>query len=193
VNRAQALAIALVLLAAGAALAVFTARGGATPVAFDGTVRARRIPAVVLTDDRGAPLRLDAPAHGAIVIAGYTRCTDECPLTLAKVATALRPLDHRTRPQAVFVTVDPVHDDPATLHRYLRAWDNTIAGATGERATLSRVLVALGAGDGRGPARDHDTRAFIVGRGGDVRAELPADATPATITAALRALGEEHT
>jgi protein SCO1 len=189
-NRAQGFAAALVF-AIGLALAVFSARasgGGAPSVSFDGTVHARRIPAVTLTDDRGAPLRLDAPARGAIVVLGYTRCADQCPLTLAKVAAALRPLDRRTRPQAVLVTVDPAHDDPASLHRYLGAWDNTIAGATGDPATLARLYVALGAGDGRAPARDHDTRVFVVDRNGEVRNELAPDASPATIASSLRSL-----
>ncbi|HYZ15942.1 MAG TPA: SCO family protein [Candidatus Acidoferrum sp.] len=190
-TRVQLFALALVL-GAGLALAVLTARGGGTsPVAFDGTVQAHRVPDVTLTDDRGAPLRLDAPKHGAIVVLGYTRCTDECPLTLAKVASALRALGSRPRPRAVFVTVDPAHDDPATLHRYLAAWENAIAGATGEPGTLARLFLALGAGDGRAPLRDHDTRAFILDRHGEVRTELAADASPAAIAATLRALAAE--
>jgi cytochrome oxidase Cu insertion factor (SCO1/SenC/PrrC family) len=91
----------------------------------------------------------------------------------------------------VFVTVDPAHDDPATLHRYLAAWENAIAGATTDPQTLAMLFVALGAGDGRAPARDHDTRVFLVDRSGDVRTELSADATPAMITAALRSLAAE--
>ncbi|MGH7708478.1 MAG: SCO family protein, partial [Vulcanimicrobiaceae bacterium] len=120
---------------------------------------------VTLTDDRGAPLRLDESAHGTIVVLGYTRCTDVCPVTLAKLAT---------------------------LHRYLGAWENAIVGATGSPTTLARLFVALGAGDGRASVRDHDARVFVVDRYGDVRAELAADATPATIGATLRALAAER-
>ncbi len=154
--------------------------------------QAYRVPAVTLTDDRGAPLRLDESAHGTIVVLGYTRCTDVCPVTLAKLATALRALDRRARPRVVFVTVDPAYDSPATLHRYLGAWENAIVGATGSPTTLARLFVALGAGDGRASVRDHDARVFVVDRYGDVRAELAADATPATIGATLRALAAER-
>ena len=187
-SRAESLAVALVF-AAGLALTMFVARAGSgTFIAFDGTVHARRIPAVTLTDDRNAPLRLDAPARGAIVVLGYTHCADQCPLTLAKVAAALRPLDPRTRPQAVLVTADPAHDDPVTLRRYLAAWNNTITGATADPATLAKFYVALGAGDGRTAARDHDTRAFIVDQNGEIRNELAPDVSPATIASALRSL-----
>jgi len=186
-SRAESLAVALVF-AAGIATTVFSAHGGGTPIAFDGSVHARRIPAVTLIDDRNAPLRLDAPTHGSIVVLGYTRCADQCPLTLAKVAAALRPLDARTRPQAVLVTVDPAHDDPATLHQFLSAWNNTIIGATGEPTKLAKLYVALGAGDGRAPPRDHDTRIFIVDRNGDVRYEFAPDVSPAAVASALRSL-----
>ena len=187
-SRTESLAVAL-LFAAGLTLTTFAAHaGGGTPIALDGTVRARHIPAVTLTDDRNAPLRLDTPAHGAIVILGYTRCADQCPLTLAKVAAALRPLDSHTRPQAVLVTVDPAHDDASTLHQYLAAWNNTITGATGDATTLAKLYVALGAGDGRAPPRDHDTRVFVVDRNGEVRNELAPDISPATIASALRSL-----
>ncbi len=187
-SRAENLAVAAVFVA-GLALTTFVARAGSgTFIAFDGTVHARRIPAVTLTDDRNAPLRLDAPPRGAIVVLGYTRCADQCPLTLAKVAAALRPLDPRTRPQAVLVTVDPSHDNPATLHRYLALWNNTITGATSDPDTLARLYVALGAGDGRIPPRDHDTRAFILDRNGEVRNELAPGVSPAAIASALRSL-----
>jgi protein SCO1 len=187
-SRAENLAIALVFVA-GLAVVTFAAHAGSgTPIAFDGTVRARHVPAVTLTDDRGAPLRLDASTHGAIVVLGFTRCADQCPLTLAKVAAALRPLDARTRPHAVLVTVDPAHDDPATLHDFLGAWNNTITGATGDRATLAKLYLALGASDGRSSPRDHDTRVFVIDRNGDVRNELAPDVSPATIASAARSL-----
>ncbi|MBV8370265.1 MAG: SCO family protein [Candidatus Eremiobacteraeota bacterium] len=187
-SRAESLAVAVVF-AAGLASTMFAARAGnGTPIAFDGTVRARHVPAVTLIDDRGAPLRLNAPAHGAIIVLGYTRCTDQCPLTLAKVAAALRPFDARTRPQAVLVTVDPAHDDPAKLHDFLGAWNNAITGATGEPATLAKLYLALGAGDGRSSPRDHDTRVFVIDRNGDVRNELAPNVSPTTIASAARSL-----
>jgi protein SCO1 len=186
-SRAETLAVAVVF-AAGIATMFAAHAGSGTPIAFDGSVHARRIPAVTLTDDRNAPLRLDTPTHGAIIILGYTRCADQCPLTLAKVAAALRLLDPHARPQAVLVTVDPAHDDPATLHQFLRAWNNTITGATGEPTKLARLYLALGAGDGRAPPRDHDTRVFVVDRNGEIRNELVPDASPASIASALRSL-----
>jgi len=173
-----------------AVVCVLAARSAFAPglSGFDGTAQVRRVPGVALVDDRGALLRLDAPAHGEVLVLGYTRCTDECPLTLAKLALALRGLAPGTRPSAYFVTIDPTHDDPHTMRRYLSAWNNAIIGATGAPEALKALALALGAGDGSREARDHDTRLFIVDRYGAVREELQPDTTPDTITRALRAV-----
>ncbi|MBV8580097.1 MAG: SCO family protein [Candidatus Eremiobacteraeota bacterium] len=147
----------------------------------------RHVPGVALVDDRGALLRLDAPARDEVLVLGYTRCTDQCPLTLANVAVALRELTPNARPAAYFVTVDPTHDDGHTLRHYLGAWNNTIVGVTGAPPALNAVALALGAGDASRSPGDHDTRLFIVDHFGAVRQELSPDATPTAIVQALRA------
>ena len=69
-SRGEGLAVALVF-AAGLATTMFVAHaGGSASIAFDGAVRARHIPGITLTDDHNVPLRLDKPAHGAIVVQG---------------------------------------------------------------------------------------------------------------------------
>lgn len=151
---------------------------------LDGTVQVRHLPAIAYTDDRNRPVRLDAPAHGELIVLGYTRCVDACPLTLAKVSLAVRLLRHKTPPAIYFVTVDPAHDDAATLHRYLRAWGNRIVGITGDVASLRRLYVALDAGEPP-EARDHDTRLFAVDDRGEVQQELSANAQPADIARAI--------
>ena len=185
----RALAVALAVVAS-AAVCIVAARssGGTRLPAFDGTVHARQVPDLALIDDRGAPLRLNASPRGSFVVLGYTRCADECPLTLARVAVARRSVEPRARPDAFLVTVDPAHDDPATMHRYLAAWHGAIVGVTGAPSALKRLSVALGAGDAQRQPREHDTRVFLVAQGGDVRAELSPDVTPAAIADAARSL-----
>lgn len=161
--------------------------GVPSTVAFDGTVQARHIPAIAYSDDRSRPVRLDAPAHGELIVLGYTRCADACPLTLAKISVAVHLLRHETPPAIYFVTVDPVNDDAATLHRYLRTWGNRIIGITGDPASLRRLYVALDAGESP-DARDHDTRLFAVNDRGEVQQELSASAQPADIARAMRGL-----
>jgi protein SCO1/2 len=51
----------------------------------------------------------------------YTRCTDSCPVTGAKLAEAISSLGARGRRVAVVgITVDPAHDSPAAARAWLR-------------------------------------------------------------------------
>lgn len=165
--RTLAIVAMLTVLALAAAFA-----GARSVQPLDGAVTVRHVDGVRLVDDGGAPLVVGPSPHGAIVVLGYTRCTDECPLALRRVALALGTLPQDDRPQALFVTVDPGHDDPATLHAYLRTWQNAIVGITGKRDALRRVYAALGAGDPGSRYRDHDTRLFVLNAAGDVVEEL---------------------
>lgn len=139
---------------------------------FDGSVAVHHVAGIVLTSDTGAPVILGPSHDGEVIVLGYTRCTDQCPLTLAKLAAALRSLKPGARPSAFFVTVEPQHDDVATLHRYLKAWGNRIVGVTGSAATLHELTIALTARDGGSRSAEHDTRIFIVNRTGEVEQEF---------------------
>jgi protein SCO1 len=174
------------LVAAAAATAALALRFGGPGVrSFDGSVSVHRAANVTLTDDRGRPIVVGTSPTGTIVVLGYTRCQDECPLTLARVALALAQLPRAVAPSALFVTVDPAHDDPATLHAYLRTWQNRIVGVTGKPSALRRLETSLGADDPGSRYRDHDTRIFVLNAAGEVREELSPSAGPDEIRRAL--------
>ncbi len=64
-----------------------------------------------------------------LVYLGYTRCPDECPLTMEKLAIMMKALGPQSRRVApVFVTVDPIHDTPPVLKAYLAKFSNQITG-----------------------------------------------------------------
>jgi len=153
---------------------------------FDGSVVLHHAGNIELTDDTGEPIVIGHARTGSIVVLGYTRCTDECPLTLARVATALARIVRNERPEAFFVTVDPGHDRPTTLRSYLRTWQNRITGVTGTTEALRRFYVALGSADPGSRYRDHDTRLFFLNSAGDVEQELSPQASPDEIRGALR-------
>jgi cytochrome oxidase Cu insertion factor (SCO1/SenC/PrrC family) len=104
---------------------------------------------------------------------------------LARVAVALGEAPSRNRPRAFFVTVDPAHDDPLTLHRYLRAWSNSITGITGTRVALRRFYLSLGSVDLGSHYRDHDSRIFVLNSDGDVEQNLSAESSADEIRRAL--------
>ena len=71
---------------------------------------------------------------------GYTRCPDVCPITMATLGQAVRLLgEDARRVQVLFVTVDPKHDTPKALAKYVRSFDEGFLGLYGDSAALART------------------------------------------------------
>jgi cytochrome oxidase Cu insertion factor (SCO1/SenC/PrrC family) len=153
--------------------------------AFGGTIAARRLERTVLESDDGRAVAIGAGTAPAVLVLGYTRCADRCPLTLAALSRALRETPRARRVRAFFLTTDPVHDTPAVLRRYLGAWDHAVTGVTAAPGVVRDVEARVGAGSGT--REDHDTRLFVIGASGDVLAELPAESSVAELRVALPA------
>jgi protein SCO1 len=116
------------------------------PVLASGTwlPDARPIADFHLIDSRGRPFTRTAfIGHPTLVYFGFTHCPDECPDTLAALARVEK---QAAVPglQVIFVTVDPQRDTPAVLAGYLRHFDPTFLGLTGDPAELHRFAAALG-------------------------------------------------
>src|SRR5438046_7378617 len=92
-------------------------------------------PQLTLTDTSGAPFDFWANTQGYVTLLffGYTRCPDECPLHMANVAMSLQtlPMEVRSRVKLVFVTTDPVRDEPHILRVWLDRFDKRFIGLTG--------------------------------------------------------------
>jgi protein SCO1/2 len=73
---------------------------------------------------------------------GYTHCPDECPTTLANLATALHNLGPRAKDvRVLFVSVDPARDSLPVLKAYVSTFAPQIDGLRGtddQVATLTR-------------------------------------------------------
>jgi protein SCO1/2 len=97
-------------------------------------------PQFVLTDTGGQRYDFWARTRGRVTLLyfGYTSCPDQCPTTMAGVATALRqlPAGMRSKVTVVFVTIDPKHDTPAVLRERLGWYRADIVGLTGSQAAV---------------------------------------------------------
>ena len=97
-------------------------------------------PAATLTDDAGKSFNIRAMTKGTVTLLffGYTHCPNECPLTMANTAAALRmmPAAEAAKVKVLFVSVDPGRDTLARLHSWL---GNFYPSFTGLRAPLSAV------------------------------------------------------
>lgn len=72
--------------------------------------------------------------RGKVVVLyfGYTHCPDECPTTLANLATALQRLGSRAKDvRVLFVSVDPARDTLPVLKSYVTAFAPEIDGLRG--------------------------------------------------------------
>ncbi|BBO59324.1 SCO family protein [Mycoavidus sp. B2-EB] len=92
-----------------------------------------------LTDDQGQKVSAQT-YQGLITLVyfGYTHCPDVCPETMARLMLALSKLGDDARAvRILFISIDPARDTPASMHRYVNAFDaEHVTGLTG---TLSQV------------------------------------------------------
>ena len=105
-------------------------------------------PGIVLTDTSGQRYDFRTRTAGQVTLLffGYTHCPDECPLTMAETAAALRDLTpaEQAKIRVVFVTVDPARDTDPVLRRWLDRFNPAFVGLTG---TLRAIQAAANAAD----------------------------------------------
>ena len=106
------------------------------------------VPATELTDSNGRRFSLatDTTKRLTLVFFGYTHCPDECPTTMATLASAMLQLDHADRDnvQVVFVTTDPARDTGPVLRRWLDHFSSSFVGLTGPLRTITKVATDVG-------------------------------------------------
>ena len=140
-------------------------------------VPARSIGALDLVDQYGQRFT-EARLAGrwSVVYFGFTTCPMICPTTMAVLrdfAGRVRGLPPKSRPQVILITVDPAHDTPQVLGRYVAAFDPGFLGLSGTSAALDAAADKFSVA--RGPAAsggsiDHSATLFIVDPGAAVRA-----------------------
>ena len=139
-----------------------------------------------LTGDDGRPREL-ADFRGKIVALyfGYTRCPDVCPTTMATLAQAVQLLgEDGERVQGLFVTVDPRHDKPAVLARYVRAFDPAFLGLYGDRQAIARTAHEFKVEVGE----HHSIPVFLLDGSGRLRLVVHPDASAESIAHDLHGL-----
>jgi protein SCO1 len=110
-------------------------------LAFAGCSPGHPVADFTLQNDGASPWSLSAQRGKAVVLTfGYTHCMDTCPLTLAKIAQAIRTLGPRANDvDVVFVTVDPQRDTPAVLRAYLQRFGGSFVGLTGSPEQIAAI------------------------------------------------------
>lgn len=125
-----------------------------------------------LTSQTGTPLSLsELRGQPVLLFFGYTRCPEECPLTLAEFTRIKRELgDLGDDVHFLFVSVDGERDTPSVMAEFLRRFDESFVGMTGDPDSLRQLgtqfgllfeSVVLGNDGSQRPATDQDENYFV--------------------------------
>lgn len=119
-------------------LIMFWAMGGAgkvvQPAAIGGPFQ--------LTDQNGKTVtEKNLKGKPTLIFFGYTHCPDVCPTSLFEISEVLRALGKDAdKLNAVFISVDPERDTPATMKDYLSSFDPHLEGLSGDPEETARVI-----------------------------------------------------
>jgi len=81
---------------------------------------------------------------------GYSRCPDVCPTELFTMAEMMHKIEEspgavEEAPQVVFVSVDPQHDTPEALQKYVSYFHPSFLGVTGTQEMVDQLSRSMGA------------------------------------------------
>jgi protein SCO1/2 len=147
-----------------------------------------------LTDQNGRTVTdRDLKGRPFLVFFGFTHCPDVCPTALFDVSEILRALGpDADRVRALFITVDPERDTPATLKDYLSSFDPRLAALTGDPEAVAAVAkayrvyfkkVPLSEG---GYTMDHTAIVYLMNKEGKFVSPFNIKRPPETAAADLR-------
>jgi protein SCO1/2 len=126
----------------------------------------------------GAPANADTYRGKAVILYfGYTHCPDECPTTLANLATVLKRLGPAANNvRLLFVSVDPSRDSAPILKSYVQAFAPQIDGLRGSDdavAALARRYRVIYSVTAESPGRPytvmHSASVFFFDKDGHAR------------------------
>ncbi|MGY8706975.1 SCO family protein [Bradyrhizobium sp. 18BD] len=135
-------------------LILFWAMGGvskvAQPAAIGGPFQ--------LTDQNGkAVTDKNLKGKPTLIFFGYTHCPDVCPTSLFEISEVLRAMGRDAdKVNAVFISVDPERDTPATMKDYLSSFDPHLEGLSGDPAETTKVITSYRVYAKKVPAKDGD-------------------------------------
>ncbi|HET9615964.1 MAG TPA: SCO family protein, partial [Pseudolabrys sp.] len=148
-----------------------------------------------LTDQNGkAFTEKSLKGKPTLIFFGYTHCPDVCPTSLFEMSEVLRAMGKDAdKVNAVFISVDPERDTPATMKDYLSSFDPHLIGATGDEAALNRVekeyrvyAKKVPTGKDGEYSMDHSAIVYLMGKDGQFVAPFRLDRKPQDSAAELR-------
>lgn len=88
----------------------------------------------------------DLKNHWSLLFFGYTNCPDICPMTMNVLAQSalLASKEGMSFPEVFFISVDPQRDSVEMLGEYVRYFDSSFTGVTGEAKMIEALTLQAG-------------------------------------------------
>ncbi|HTT08085.1 MAG TPA: SCO family protein [Gammaproteobacteria bacterium] len=103
------------------------------------------LPDFVLRTQRGDTFGADnLKGRWSWMFFGYTECADICPTTLRAMNRVADKMTGDPQTQFIFVSIDPDHDSPEQMRRYLDTMAPKVIGLSGSADEISRLARKLG-------------------------------------------------
>jgi protein SCO1/2 len=148
-----------------------------------------------LVDHTGQARRLeDFRGKAVVLFFGFTHCPDVCPTTLADISQAIGQLGaDAERVQVLMVSVDPERDTPASLAKYMTAFDPRFLGLRGDLPATKKVagefkIYFEKRKQGDSYTVDHSAQSYVIDPQGRLRLLVRHDRIAQDLAADLRAL-----
>lgn len=174
-----------------AAAAMAQARAGGLR---EGMERRRQALAELARAGGGGSVPVRFRGHKRLIFFGFTQCPDVCPVTLAKIAEAMRLLgDNADHVQPLFISVDAERDTPGILADYVRHFNPAMIGLTGSAEQIARVQSAFDVTVEKNPAHKgvpapgfrHSSWIHLVDDNGQYLERFPDHIAPAALAEAV--------
>lgn len=183
----KTLAIALLGIIAGAALAFVLLPGNGTANLTQGTTvetgKALIGGPFTLIDHTGKRVtEKDFLGHPLLIFFGFTNCPDICPSGLQVMSAALDKLgDKGAKVTPIFITLDAQRDTPEKLAEYVKSFHPRLVGLTGSETELAAAakayrVYAQKVSDGATPGSytyDHAAIIYLMGADGSFVTHIP--------------------
>ncbi|HEY8051415.1 MAG TPA: SCO family protein [Steroidobacteraceae bacterium] len=154
-------------------------------------------PAIRLSDTQGHARTLaDFRGSVTVVYFGFLSCPDLCPMTMSRLALALKHIGTQPVPiRVLFITLDPERDSPASLDAYTHAFGPQFSALTGSTAMIDAAAAAFfvehaRVGEGSSATIDHSTGIFVLDPKGRLRVVGAADSTAEDLAHDLKLLAQ---
>jgi protein SCO1/2 len=106
----------------------------------------------------------------AVLFFGFTHCGITCPVALAAAKQLLAQASVMHSLPVVFVTLDPLNDNVAALHRFLSNFDPRLIGLTGSPTQIEDIADRFGVATRRVEGRlEHSSMWYLLDGSGRVR------------------------